>query len=199
MEKLLLFIKHNLFPIWRIIERVNEAFFSLLYGRKLETTVIEVLSDFLAYDLSYRRIELSDAESLVNLIKEQDEKDLAFFHPHSFDLRSIRRQFQNKAFLMMGVFAGDKMLGYFFLRFFVNKKCFVGRLIDWRHRGEGIGRIMNNIMYEIGWRMNFSCLSTISKNNTAVMRAHSKNQTMKVLKELENDYLLVEFIRTKEL
>ena len=54
---------------------------------------------------------------------------------------------------------------------------------------------MNNIMYEISWGMNFHCLSTISKNNKAVMRAHSKNESMIVLKELQNDYLLVEFVR----
>jgi hypothetical protein len=96
---------------------------------------------------------------------------------------------------MMGSFDGNKMTGYFFLRFFANKKCFVGRLIDKDYRGRGIGPVMNNIMYETAWRMSFHCLSTISRNNKAVMRAHAKNRTMIVLKELQNDYLLVEFIR----
>ena len=54
---------------------------------------------------------------------------------------------------------------------------------------------MNFIMYETAWRMGFRCLSTISRNNIAVMRAHAKNPTMVVLKELSNDYLLVEFVR----
>ena len=54
---------------------------------------------------------------------------------------------------------------------------------------------MNKIMYETAWRMNFRCLSTISRNNIKVMRAHAKNSAMVVLKELQNDYLLVEFIK----
>lgn len=199
MERFFLFIKHNLLPVWKIIEWGNGAFFSFIYGRKLEITIKKVLSDSLSYNLSYRKLELSDAESLFNLIEGQNEKDLVFFHPHEFDLISIRKQFQNKAFLMMGVFDGGEMVGYFFLRFFANKKCFVGRLIDRSHRGEGIGVIMNDIMYKIGWRMNFRCLSTISRNNTAVIRAHAKNPTIKILKELSNNYLLVEFIRNRDL
>ncbi len=100
---------------------------------------------------------------------------------------------------MMGAFNQDKIVGYFFLRFFPNKQCFVGRLIDKEYRGQGIGTVMNNIMYETAWRMKFRCLSTISKNNIAVIRAHAKNPNMNVIKELQNDYLLVEFVRSQRL
>jgi hypothetical protein len=90
------------------------------------------------------------------------------------------------------------MAGYFFLRFFMNGKCFVGRLIDKDYRGKHIGKVMNRIMYETAWKMNFRCLSTISKNNQFVMRSHADNQKMVVLKDLQNDYLLVEFLDNKE-
>ncbi len=96
---------------------------------------------------------------------------------------------------MMGVFQDNLLVGYFFLRFFFNRKCFVGRLIDKDFRGKGIGGEMNRIMYETAWRMKFRCLSTISQDNTSVMRAHSKNETMKVLKHLKNNYMLVEFVK----
>ena len=99
---------------------------------------------------------------------------------------------------MMGTFADQKMVGYFFLRFFANRKCFVGRLIDKEYRGKGIGYEMNKIMYNTAWEMGFRCLSTISKNNKSVMGAHAKNSAMIVLKELQNDYLLVEFIDKKK-
>ena len=94
---------------------------------------------------------------------------------------------------MMGVFKDNEIAGYFFLRCFWNRKCFVGRLIDESHEGQGIGRVMNSIMYNSAWKSNFRCLSTISKNNFSVMRSHANNKTMKILRELENDYLLVEF------
>ena len=137
----------------------------------------------------------TDIQPLYELIASQPSEDLRYFKPHKFDIGSLEAQKRKPAFLMMGAFEGETLVGYFFLRFFANKKCFVGRLIDKDHRGKGIGLTMNFIMYQTSWRMGFRCLSTISRNNSSVMNAHAKNPTMIVLKELQNDYLLVEFIR----
>ena len=97
---------------------------------------------------------------------------------------------------MMGTFDNDRMVGYFFLRFF-QIKMLRGQINRQRIIGERHWNIMNNIMYETAWRIGFRCLSTISRNNGAVMHAHSKNPTMIVLKELPDNYLLVEFVRKK--
>lgn len=195
MERLLIFIKHHLKFLWKIIEWANGLLFYLAYNRKLEHALSVVLSKNPDSPYTFRKLIKSDAESLHFLVNSQASNDLNFFSPHDFDLDSILKQFRNRAFLMMGVFEGSEMAGYFFLRFFANKKCFVGRLIDRKHRGRGIGHEMNRIMYETAWGMNFRCLSTISKNNKAVMGAHAKNQAMILLKELKNDYLLVEFVK----
>jgi hypothetical protein len=195
IERILIYIKHNLRFVWRIIDRLNAWFFHILYRSRMERVLPDVFSEFTKPSYLYRKLIPGDTEALFDLIDRQDKSDLKYFKPHDFDMTSIRRQFMNHAFLMMGVFDGDKLTGYFFLRFFANKKCFVGRLIDVDYRGMGIGGVMNNIMYETAWRMGFRCLSTISRHNTAVMKAHAKNQTMVVLKDLQNDYLLVEFMR----
>jgi hypothetical protein len=198
MEKLLIFIKHHFLFLWRIIERTNSLVFSILFENRMLKILPQVFDDSAAPPYTYRRLSIIDAEPLHKLIMMQDPSDLEYFRPHKFDLKSIKSQFTNRSLLMMGVFDGTSLVGYFFLRFFANKKCFVGRLIDSEYRGKGIGSVMNFIMYETAWRMRFRCLSTISRKNTAVMRAHSRNQTMVVLKELENDYLLVEFIKDLE-
>lgn len=195
MEKTLIFIKHHLGFIWKIIEWGNGLIFSTIYKRILEKVITEVLIESSVPPYSYRRIGLQDSVLLYELIQSQYLPDLKYFNPHGFDIASIKEQSKKDSFLMMGAFDGDKMVGYFFLRFFANKKCFVGRLIDKNYRGKGIGRVMNMIMYEIAWRMDFRCLSTISRNNSLVMSSHSKNANMIVLKELRNDYLLVEFVR----
>ncbi|HQP76798.1 MAG TPA: hypothetical protein PL069_05275 [Saprospiraceae bacterium] len=195
MEKLLLFIKHNLSAIWAIIEWGNSVLFTMIYSTTLERILPKVFKEFRHDTYTFRRLIPDDSEQLYELIKEQPVDDLEFFHPHAFDLRSIKKQFNVRAFLMMGVFEGSSMIGYFFLRFFANRKCFVGRLIDKNHRGRGIGDVMNKIMYNIAWRMNFRCLSTISRNNKLVMHSHSRNSHIKVIKELQADYLLVEFVR----
>jgi hypothetical protein len=69
----------------------------------------------------------------------------------------------------------------------------VGRLIDEPYEGKGIGRVMNSIMYNAGWSSGFRVLSTISRNNHWVMKSHANNSTMVILKELDNDFLFVEF------
>jgi hypothetical protein len=195
MEKILIFIKHNFSFLWRLIEWFNGLLFSIFYGSRMVSMLPGVFNNSVMPPYTCRRLLPQDAEPLHELINSQKESDLKYFNPHKFDLASIKKQFTNRSFLLMGVFDGKKLAGYFFLRFFINKRCFVGRLIDISYRGKGIGPLMNTIMYEIAWHMGFRCLSTISRNNTAVMRAHAKNQRMIVLKELQNDYLLVEFIR----
>ncbi len=195
MEQLLIFIKHHFNFLWKVIEWGNGFIFCMLYQKRIEKVLPGVFESFAEAPYSYRRLRMSDAESLSGLMDRQDDSDLKYFRPHEFNLTLVRKQCKKCSFLMMGVFEQEKMIGYFFLRFFANRKCFVGRLIDKDYRGIGIGNVMNKIMYETAWRMGFRCLSTISRHNTAIMKAHAKNQKMQVIKELQNDYLLVEFIR----
>lgn len=195
MERLLIFIKHNLGFLWTIIDWCNGLMFSIFFKSKMEKILPEVFSEAGTGNYVFRNIELSDIKSLYELIASQPSEDLRYFKPHKFDIGSLEAQIRKPAFLMMGAFDGEKLVGYFFLRFFANKKSFVGRLIDREYRGRGIGLTMNFIMYQTSWRMGFRCLSTISRNNSSVMNAHSKNPTMIVLKELQNNYLLVEFVR----
>jgi RimJ/RimL family protein N-acetyltransferase len=195
MERILIYIKHNLRFLWKLIELSNGLLFAVFFEKKLYRYLHEVFTEFALPPYDYRVLHDSEAKDLFNLIEQQDISDLEHFKPHEFDLRSIMKQFQNRALLMMGVFDQDKLIGYFFLRFFINRKCFVGRIIDRSYRGKGIGINMNRIMYEISWRMEFRCLSTISLNNKNVLKAHANNQAMNVIRKLPNDYLLVEFLR----
>ncbi|WP_430934268.1 GNAT family N-acetyltransferase [Saccharicrinis sp. 156] len=194
MEKLLIYIKHRLHFIWKLIESLNDYLFYILYSKRLKVNTREVLGNVSNGTFIFKEVNFEYANQIYELINSQDEIDLKYFKPHGFDLESIKKQFSKKAFLMMGVFSEEKLVGYFFLRFFANRKCFVGRLIDKDYRGKGIGNVMNTILYRISWNMGFRCLSTISKDNKAVVSAHKKNQSMIVLKELSNNYLLVEFV-----
>ncbi len=199
VERVLIFIKHHLGFLWRILEWANGILFSLLFRSRMLKVLPGVFDEFSEAPYSYERLNKADAMKLYDLIHSQDAPDLTHFSPHGFDPNSIRKQLLKPAFQMMGVFDGEKLVGYFFLRFFVNRKCFVGRIIDKTYRGKGIGEVMNNIMYETAWRMGFRCLSTISRKNKAVLGAHAKNRAMVLLKELSNEYILVEFVNRKEI
>ncbi len=197
MEKLLLFIKHNLGFLWRIIEWGNGIVFSCMYRSRLKKVLNVVFQEVSDSHFTFRKLVRSDLALLYELLNSQNDGDLDYFKPHRFDMKSLERQLKIPSFLMMGAFDGEKMAGYFFLRFFANQKCFVGRLTDKDYRGRGIGQVMNTIMYETAWGMGFRCLSTISRNNTLVMKAHAGNSSMVVLKELAGDYMLVEFVQNR--
>jgi len=195
MEQILIYIKHNLKILWRFIEWINEIIFLVWHNKRLDLILNEVYDEVHISDFIFRRINSLDLESLHNLLTTQGKGDLEYFNPHSFDIKTLKRYQKSHTFLMMGTFDRNKLVGYFFLRFFANKKCFVGRLIDTQYRGKGIGAMMNMIMYETSWRMGFRCLSTISRHNKNVIKAHAKNPNLVVLKEMSNDYLLVEFVK----
>lgn len=196
IARILLFIKHNVPFLWRIIDRLNTFLFRLFYGKRIRQVADKVIAGTVLPGYIFRRLEKNDLPVLEKLLNRQPVQRVAYFKPHSFNMESLKHVYSNPAFLMMGVFDGNNsnLIGYFFLRCFWNKKCFVGRLIDEPYEGKGIGRVMNRIMYQIAWECEFRCLSTISKNNQPVMRSHAKNPHMKILRELPNDYLLVEFV-----
>ncbi|MBW6492539.1 MAG: hypothetical protein K0B15_15245 [Lentimicrobium sp.] len=198
LVRLLIYIKHHFTFLWRFVEGLNSLLYRLLHRNRQQKVVPVVMGEFNLPGYTFRVLQQSDIAALAALIARQESDRLAWFKPHGFDEASLHKAWRNPAFLMMGAFDGPQLVGYFFLRFFWNRRCFVGRLIDLPCEGKGIGRTMNNIMYHIGWRMGFRVLSTISKNNHQVMRSHANNPLMKVLKELDNDFLFVEFVENNE-
>lgn len=196
--KVLIYVEHRYPFLWRIVEGVNGVIFNVLYGKKFRQSAAGACREFSTVRYRARLLTAADLEQLEALIAAQAPDRLTWFHPHGFDRKSLTAELRNPAFLMMGIFDGRVMVGYFFLRCFCTRKCFVGRLVDQAHEGKGMGRVMNNIMYHTGWHNGFRVLSTISRNNHRVMRAHAGNQALKVLRELRNDYLLVEFVPPEE-
>jgi hypothetical protein len=197
LVRLLLYIKHHLTFIWQLVEWLNSSLFKLLYGRRIEKIIPEILKVHDLPGFSFQRLYLEDLPALKLLLDKQARRRLDYFRPHGFDEKTLLKVSNNPAFIMLGVYKGPDMVGYFFLRCFWNSKCFVGRLIDENWEGKGVGRVMNNIMYDLGWSSGFRIFATISKNNHMVMRSHANNPAIVVLRELKNDFLLVEFLKER--
>jgi hypothetical protein len=195
MIKILLHIKHTYPKLWQIVDRVNGFAFSLVYAQKVNRIVGDLIREFQHETYTIKQLQYDDLRRLEILLKRQPSGRLDYFKPHGFQFSDLKETWNNPAFFMFGVFHEDNLIGYFFLRCFVDRRCFVGRLVDWSYEGKGIGKFMNQIMYNTGWRAGFSVLSTISKNNKMVMKAHANNPSIVVLGELDNDYLFVKFIK----
>jgi hypothetical protein len=198
LTALLLSLKHRLPALWRVVEWLNAMLFDVLHRRTVQEQATHSLQEFALEPYTFRSLTAADVPALGHLIGRQGAGRLDHFKPHGFDEASLLRAHRNPSFLMFGAFDESTLVGYFFLRCFWNRRCFVGRLIDEPHEGRGIGRVMNRIMYNTAWRSRFRCMTTVSKKNAMVMRSHANNPAARVLEALPNDYLLIEFVQPVE-
>ena len=194
IARVLLFIKHRLPWLWRPIDWLNTRLYVLLHRKRMAAAVHGAFSEFRLDGFEYRPLTPNDMGQLEDLLERQGTERLRYFQPHRFDLASLLKMQRNPAFLMFGAFRDEVLVGYFFLRCFWNRKCFVGRLIDKESEGNGIGRVMNQIMYHTAWRSGFRCMTTISRDNKLIMRSHANNPHARFVGPLDNGYILVEFV-----
>lgn len=95
---------------------------------------------------------------------------------------------------MIGVFDDQQLIGYCFLRCFFNKRAFRGKIVDVKYQGRGIAKQMGNLTTEICQLLKFRLFATISKDNVRSMASSRAVNRVKIVKELPNDYLYVEYL-----
>jgi hypothetical protein len=198
IARILLFIKHRIPWLWIGIDWLNARLYGILQQDNMAQKAERAFDQFKLAGFEFRPLVESELYDLKALLERQKSERLDYFRPHDFDYASLRKMYANPAFLMFGVFSEQRMIGYFFLRCFWNRKCFVGRLLDQPFEGKGIGRVMNQIMYNTAWWSGFRCFTSISRNNRWIMRAHAKNPHAKFISDLANGYQLVEFLPSTE-
>ena len=92
---------------------------------------------------------------------------------------------------------GNKLIGYFFLRFFMNRHSFTGYLVDYNYQGQGIARKMGRAMFRIAWTNHFRTFTTVSRNNSRALAAYRAINDFKVVKELPDNYIYIEYLKDK--
>lgn len=194
MLVLLKWIKSKCPFFWNIIQRLNSCLVYLLYGKNIEDGVRRFLPYTDCSQYTYRLIETSDLANLVGMMIEQPAGFDAFFKPHGFDEKGFRSVFRDRAFFMFGVFDEDKIAGYFFIRFFMNKKAFRGKMVDFRYQGQGIAKQMGRITADVAFNSGFRLYATISKLNVRSMASSKAVNKMRIIKELNDDNYYIEYL-----
>ena len=140
-----------------------------------------------------RPLTVDDLDALHVFLEAQPEDHLRYFHPHRFDRASLRRVLRSQAFLNYGLFLDDRLSAYALLKVAPTGSAFIGRLVAPEYAGLGLGRFIARFLY---WQASLAGLrarSTISRHNPASLRSHEAVARFKVVAELPNDYLLIEF------
>lgn len=185
------FVKDKFSFIWNAVEWGNETFFTLQHKKGLKD-IPEILRKVSSDTLTVRETKDSDVSALVTFFAEQPEEAYTFFKPHGFDEKSLKKVLRNKSFMTFVVTEGDLIVGYFFLRSFVNGKCFKGRMVDYRQRGKGIAKFMGIAINNIAMHLGMKIFTTISPENYASLASTKAVNDIRIVKTLGNGYYYIE-------
>lgn len=185
------YIKDKCTFLWDAVEWGNASLFALIYKEKLRG--VQELLDSISNDVfTIRATHDRDVEKLVAFFAEQPENAFEFFNPHGFDEKSVLKILKNKAFQTFVVTERDVIVGYFFLRSFINGKCFKGRMVDYRQRNRGIAKLMGIAINKIAIHLGLRIYTTISPDNYASLASTKAVNDIKIVKTLENGYYYIE-------
>lgn len=185
-------IKERCGFLWDAIEWGNAQAFSLMYRKGLKR-IPEILQKH-STDFTVRLATLDDVQNMTKFFAEQPEEAFKFFRPHGFDEKSLKKIVANKAFITFLVLSGETIVGYFFLRSFVNGKSFKGYMVDFRFRKKGVAKLEGVVMNEVVQTLGIRMFGSISTENEASMAAAKAVNEVKILKTLDNGDYYIEFL-----
>ena len=181
------------FPfLWDIVEFFNEKLFLVRYGRRLKNVHDCLEKNQGEYII--KEASLEDLSSLVIFFDRQPQSSYEFFQPHGFDEQSLKRLIKRNSYLLYIVKYGDDIIGYMFLRCFFIGKCYRGKMVDIDWRGKGIAVLMGKLATKITTTLGIRMFGTISKANTASLLSSKASNDIRIVKELPDDYLYIEYL-----
>lgn len=178
--------------LWDMVEWGNATLFSWRYRDKLKGIpgILAKYNDRFVV----KEAGQEDVENLARFFSQQPEEAYTFFKPHGFDTHSLSKLVRRKSFLMFIVKEEDAVVGYFFLRCFVQGKCFRGKIVDYRWRNKGIAKMMGLASTEVAVMLGLRIFGTISKENVTSMASSAAVNEIRVIETLPNGYVYIEYL-----
>lgn len=140
-----------------------------------------------------RMLTVEDASLLSGFLAALPEAHLRYFKPHRFDPEGVRLVLRSKAILTYGFFVDDQLAGYALIKITPTGGAFAGSLVAPEWSGRGIGKFLSSYMYWQAYLAGLRCHATIAKDNVASLKAYKAGRDYRVVRELPNEYLLLEF------
>jgi hypothetical protein len=170
--------------LWEGVEALN----SMVCGWKIG----DVLSLQSGLPEGMRIADVNDAERLSDFFARQPEESFKWFRPHGFDVETMRKLLGRKSYIIYVLEEEDVIIGYAFLRCFINGKCFLGKMVDVNHQGKGVWTKLCEVGMDIAQKTGFRMFESINKENIGSMKASQKACDVIVVEKLEFGDLLIE-------
>jgi len=155
--------------VWKSTERCNAWWFHYRYACRHKQIEQEAFQMAVPYRME--RITNIPAEELVAFFQAQPDDIYRWFTPHGFESHDIISLQHNPSFLAYVLKQEEQIVAYFFLRCFCNGTCYFGRMVDYRHRNHGIGKLINRVSFYMSEAMHLKSYQTISNNNIASIKS----------------------------
>ena len=170
--------------MWNCVEAFNAMFCGLIIGRvgRLQGCLVD----------GVRVADINDVERLVDFFARQPEESYKWFRPHAFDENTLKKLLKRKSYIIYVQEEDGEIIGYAFLRCFINGKCFLGKMVDVNHQGKGVCTKLCAVGMNIAEKIGFRMFESINKENIGSMKASQKACDVIVVKELENGDVLIE-------
>ena len=195
IEKIIYYFKHHQPWLFLIIEYVSSIFVAFIFARRIEFALSKagITGSIHMVPSEIRPLKQRDLEQLSEFFVRSENVQLRFFKPHNFDRNSLRKILAAAGYMTYGLFWENKIIGYALLRITPFGEAYVGRIIDEEFQGLGLGKFLASYLYWQAHLARFSVRSTISKKNISSIQSHRSIENFKILSDLPNDYILIEF------
>ena len=134
-----------------------------------------------------REATLKDVDAIISFFEAQPKESFDFFKPHLFNAPTTKKLIKNRSYLFFIVLDGSQVVGYYFLRSFFMGKSYLGKLVDYRYRGKGIGKMMCLSAMEVAIHCGLRRYETISKENLASLYSTQKVLDTRIIEEMEDN------------
>lgn len=187
-------IKDKCSFVWNFMEWGNSVAFSIKYRKRLRH-IDEVVNTGIPEQFRMRLASYGDVSGLFTFLSKQPEESFRFFKPHRFDEHSIRTIVGKTSFLAFILVekhdTDEEIVGYAFMRSFVNGVSYRGYMVDANHQGRGLAKIIGIGLNHVGDALHLDMYKSISPQNPASMKATQAVCDVEIMKTLDNgDYLI---------
>lgn len=184
------FIKDKFGFLWNLAEWVNAKAFALRYHGKLKA--VDSMLEVCSLGCTLKQIKPEDCGALAEFFARQPKEAFEFFQCHGFDEKSLIKLSRRESQLMFIALKEEEIVGYCFMRSFVNGQTYRGYMVDANHRGQGIAKEMGRAMNEVADVLGLKMFKSISPDNVASMAVTKSVCDINIVKTLDNGDLLVE-------
>ena len=173
------------------MEQINGSVCRIFQKESIDRIGNKIIYFFRNENIIAKKATLNDISNIVSFFEGIAYEDTKYFQPFDFNNKSISHVLSCGTYQLYLVIFDNKIAGIFFLRFFINNKCFLGYIVKREFRGRGLGRrMLSAIIYGVS-SSKFKLMSTICSNNTASLKAHMATGRFEIIDTLQTNEIVL--------